>query len=156
MYKSLICCLSLLVVQSALAKTSIAWNQAGCEAAGGVWITSNSPTDTDKGCDADHCNHKNFCAARVAMNWWSSFAWCKSIGRNLAPISSVCPQQALTNNNSCPNFNGISGVFQTATPYGTGSAWTVGGNWMGPWFSSSTYGREASIVNGKDARALCE
>ena len=103
------------------AGTTITWNQQGCESVGGVWEQANSPNDTDKGCDSNHCNSRGFCRSPVKMNWWSAFAWCESIGAKLVDLEHACPN-AITNNFFCPNLNGISGQIFTNTPHSIGAS----------------------------------
>ena len=89
-----------------------------CTNAGGTIITANS-YGNDKGglCNdpsnpdlTKNCNGKSFCLGH-AMNWWSAFTWCESIGGKFASFSSMCPGTAPAENgdsNACPNLKGLS------------------------------------------------
>ena len=108
---------------SAQARIIIPWTQEGCESIGGIWIVTNSASDTSKGCDATHCNHKSFCASPTDMNWWSIYSWCHAIGAEPAPFSSVCPGTTPADDHTsgiCPNIvASYSGSYNlwTTTPY---------------------------------------
>ena len=84
------------------AETTIPWTKEGCESVKGTWITAHSPDES--GCDANHCNGRNFCRSNVKMNWWSALIWCKSIGRELASIEDACPNSISTL--TCANLKG--------------------------------------------------
>ena len=81
--------LSMALSHAVLADTTIPWTKAGCESVKGKWITAHSATDS--GCDAAHCNGKNFCRSTTTMNWWSALIWCKSIGHKLVSFDTLCP-----------------------------------------------------------------
>ncbi len=121
----ILCALSM----GAQAGSQITWNQAGCEAAGGVWIQAHKASDD--GCDADHCNEMTFCQSSVRLNWWSAFAWCESIGAKLVDLEHACPN-GLSNNFFCANLNGrISDNVFTNVPCdyaGRGQIYCVGTN----------------------------
>lgn len=110
MYKYIGLLVVSLLCANVQAGTTITWNKAGCESVGGTWVQANKATDTDKGCDADHCNEMTFCQSSTTMNWWSAFAWCESIGATLADLNHACPNglSSLT----CANLtgSGISGT----------------------------------------------
>jgi len=93
--------LSLILSHSAMAVTNIPWTKEGCNSVNGTWVTAHSPTDS--GCDAAHCNGRNFCRSNVSMNWWSALIWCKSIGRELADIETACPN-GLASGRTCANL----------------------------------------------------
>ena len=117
----------------AFAGTVIEWNQTGCESVGGTWVQANNAVDTDKGCDADHCNSKTFCTSSVTMNWYSAFSWCESIGAQLVSISDACPNDL--SSGKCTNLKGVSVSGWTATPtpsnISTARAWMVSNNQIG-------------------------
>ena len=90
----------------ALAETTIPWTKEGCESVKGKWITAHSPDES--GCDANHCNGRNFCRSNVMMNWWTAFIWCKSIGRELTDPETACPN-GISASYTCPNLKGNNG-----------------------------------------------
>ena len=135
------------VVTSAQADTTIPWTKEGCESVKGTWITAHSATDS--GCDAAHCNGKNFCTNKVKVNWWSALIWCKSIGHKLTDIETACPH-GLASSSSCANLNGkISWRYWTNTPCSTESQYCAqsGGS-----ITCSTYDKRSAV----DGYALCE
>ena len=85
----------------AFAETTIPWTKEGCESVKGKWITAHSPDES--GCDANHCNGRNFCQSPQMMNFWSAVIWCKSIGRTLAGVEDACPN-GLSSGNTCANL----------------------------------------------------
>ncbi|MBP5344197.1 MAG: hypothetical protein J6Y85_03905 [Alphaproteobacteria bacterium] len=93
--------LSLTFATAAHAETTIPWTKEGCESVQGTWITAHSSTDS--GCDAAHCNGKNFCRSNVKMNWFSALIWCHSIGRELTDLETACPN-GLASGNTCANL----------------------------------------------------
>ena len=95
--------LSLTLSHAALATTNIPWTKEGCESVQGTWVTAHSATDS--GCDAAHCNGKNFCRSNIAMNWWSALIWCKSIGRELTDLETACPN-GFASSKTCANLSG--------------------------------------------------
>ena len=132
------------------AGTTITWNKAGCESVGGIWIQANKATDTDKGCDADHCNEMTFCESKTKMNWWSAFAWCESIGAKLVDLNHACPNGF--SSKRCVNLTSCGVVGHTWTTLKDGSyiqAITDGGYGIQAWWRSEP-------TNGEDFYALCE
>ena len=110
----------------ALADTTIPWTKEGCESVKGIWVTAHSPTDD--GCDAAHCNGRNFCRSNIAMNWWSALIWCKSIGRKLTDIENACPN-GLSSGGNCANLNSRLGRDAWfATPGSSGKVYWYGAN----------------------------
>ena len=96
-------CLLTALATRALAETTIPWTKAGCESVKGTWITAHSPTDD--GCDAAHCNGRNFCMSPTGrINWFSALIWCKSIGRELTSFDHACPGIP-TGDGPCANLN---------------------------------------------------
>ena len=90
-----------------MADINIPWTKEGCESVKGTWVTAHSATD--EGCDAAHCNGMNFCRSQNnQLNWWSALIWCKSIGRELADMESMCPN-GLSSGNTCANLKGRIG-----------------------------------------------
>ena len=100
-------CLLTALATRALAETTIPWTKEGCESVKGTWITAHSATDD--GCDAAHCNGKNFCEGPVRTTWFSALIWCKSIGHKLTDLETVCPNGLTTN--ACPNLNKTKGYW---------------------------------------------
>lgn len=133
---------------SAHAGTTITWNKKGCEDIGGIWIQANSATDTDKGCDANRCNAKTFCQSSVAMNWWSAFAWCASIGAQLVDLNHACPNGL--GNMSCANLvgSGNAAAWNTSIQSGQVNLITENGASIHRWWGSAP--------NDERHRALCE
>ena len=108
--------LSLTFATAAHAETTIPWTKEGCESVQGTWITAHSSTDS--GCDAAHCNGKNFCRSNVKMNWFSALIWCHSIGRELTDLETACPN-GLASGNTCANLKDkVPNNQFTATPSG--------------------------------------
>jgi len=99
--------LAISLATQAFAETTIPWTKEGCESVKGVWITAHAATDD--GCDAAHCNGKNFCRAPKTMNYWSALIWCKSIGHNLPDIETLCPN-GLNSGGTCANLSGRMGA----------------------------------------------
>ena len=99
--------LAISLTTQALAETTIPWTKAGCESVKGTWVTAHKSTDS--GCDAAHCNGKNFCRSPQMMNFWSAVIWCKSIGRTLAGVEDACPN-GLSSGNTCANLASVNGV----------------------------------------------
>ena len=107
---------TLLMSISVSAETTIPWTKAGCESVKGTWITAHFSTDS--GCDANHCNGKNFCRSNVQMNWFSALIWCHSIGRELTDLETACPN-GLASGNTCANLKDkVPNNQITATPSG--------------------------------------
>jgi len=100
--------LSLAVSTAALADMNIPWTKEGCESVKGAWLTAHSASDS--GCDAAHCNAKNFCGSAVKVNWFSALIWCKSIGHKLASFDSMCPGNLVISGSICQNLKGIETV----------------------------------------------
>ena len=98
-------CLLTALTTRALAETTIPWTKEGCESVKGTWITAHSPDES--GCNANHCNGRNFCRSNVMMNWWSALIWCKSIGRELTDIETACPRGL--SSSSCANLKSKGG-----------------------------------------------
>jgi len=120
---------SLVISHSALAVTNIPWTKAGCESVQGTWITAHSPTD--EGCDAAHCNGKNFCRAPKPMNYWSALIWCQSIGHKLPDIETLCPS-GLASGSTCANLTGRMGAEVWSTTAVNNSSQYAGCNtWVG-------------------------
>ncbi len=51
-----------------------------------------------------------YCQSQIDMNWWSAFAWCKSIGEDLIDMTTECnigrtPETTVP----CPHLTGIGG-----------------------------------------------
>ena len=106
--------ISLTLSRTAMADTNIPWTKEGCESVKGTWVTAHSATD--EGCDAAHCNGKNFCKSNINMNWWSAVIWCKSIGHQLADIETACPN-GLSSGKTCANLKGKTSTGNwTVTP----------------------------------------
>ena len=97
--------LAISLVTRALAETTIPWTKEGCESVKGTWVTANA-ANAD-GCDAAHCNGKNFCVLRQTLNWWSALIWCQSIGHKLAELEEACPN-GLASSGTCANLNNRS------------------------------------------------
>ena len=104
-----------------------------CTANGGTIITANS-YGNDKGgyCNdpnntelTNNCNGKRFCRSGNAMNWWSSFTWCESIGGKLASFESMCPGVQIASQwkvyGACPNLTavGTSGRVWSSAGFGS-------------------------------------
>ena len=117
--------LSLFFTQAALAETTIPWTKEGCESVKGKWITAHA--STEDGCDAAHCNGRNFCQSPQTMNWWSALIWCKSIGRELATTEDACPN-GLSSGNTCANLKGKAGWVWLGTPLGGSTAYDLHSN----------------------------
>ncbi|MBP5344232.1 MAG: hypothetical protein J6Y85_04080, partial [Alphaproteobacteria bacterium] len=98
--------LSFTLATVAHAETTIEWTEAGCQSVGGTWITAHNASDS--GCDAAHCNGRNFCRSPNPMNWFSALIWCKSIGRTLADFNHVCPGTPFVDKQICANMKGLS------------------------------------------------
>ena len=105
--------LSLILSHTVLAGTNIPWTKEGCESVKGIWVTAHAATDS--GCDALHCNGKNFCRSQQMTNWFSALIWCKSIGRELTDLETVCPRGVSTM--TCDNMAGKNVDGWTTTPY---------------------------------------
>ena len=119
--------LAISLTTQALAETTIPWTKEGCESVKGIWTTANKATDTDKGCDANHCNGLNFCQSPVRLNWWSALIWCKSIGHKLVELETACPN-GLSASFSCANLKGRlmdSGSSATQMPGGISNSYLV-------------------------------
>ena len=104
--------LAISLVTRALAETTIPWTKAGCESVKGKWLTAHS-ADED-GCDAAHCNGKNFCRSGTPMNWWSSLIFCQSIGHKLVSWENLCPgtiQAMEDSRHTCTNIKKLDGNF---------------------------------------------
>ena len=95
-------CLLTALATGALAETTIPWTKAGCESVKGTWITAHSATDS--GCDAAHCNGMSFCRSASTATWFNALIWCKSIGRNLASFSHLCPGDVTQPGVACANM----------------------------------------------------
>ena len=96
--------LAISLTTRAFADTTIPWTKEGCESVKGTWITAHSPDDD--GCDANHCNGLNFCRSPQEMHWFSALVWCKSIGRELADVETVCPN-GVASSMTCANLAGL-------------------------------------------------
>jgi len=112
----------------AVADTTIPWTKEGCESVKGIWVTAHSATES--GCDAAHCNGKNFCRSAIEMTWFSALIWCQSIGHKLASFNSLCPGLPTGPNNTsgaCANVKGIDSNYWQWTnfPWETDSALVV-------------------------------
>ena len=145
-------CLLTALATRALAETTIPWTKEGCESVKGTWITAHSATDS--GCDAAHCNGMNFCTSNHGnINWWSALIWCKSIGRQLANFSNVCPGSLPirdTNAGACPNIRGKRGGWGwTNLIAGDTAAFDIG-------FSSGTVEPYTRTSGGGSMHAICE
>ena len=116
--------LAISLATRALAETTISWTKEGCESVKGTWITAHSPTDD--GCDAAHCNGRNFCRSSQQMNWFSALIWCKSIGRELTDIETACPN-AMASSSICQNLYGPNkSDFWTTTPASSTASYKLG------------------------------
>ena len=101
------------VATQALADTTIPWTKEGCESVKGTWITAHPPDDD--GCDAAHCNGRNFCMGPQNVHWWGALLWCKSIGRELTDLETACPN-GLASSYTCANLTGKIRDCWTTTP----------------------------------------
>ena len=126
--------LVLMVAGQVYAETTIPWTKEGCESVKGTWITAHSATD--EGCDAAHCNGKNFCRSAQQMNWWSALIWCKALGRELTDLETACPN-GLSSGNVCPNLDGFRKVLMwTSTPGASNKSYMIHSNATGPIWNS--------------------
>ncbi|MBP5344500.1 MAG: hypothetical protein J6Y85_05465 [Alphaproteobacteria bacterium] len=105
--------INLILSSTVMADITIPWTKTGCESVKGKWITAHATTDT--GCDANHCNGKNFCSSGVPMNWWSSLIFCQSIGHKMVSWDNLCPGTIYKVGANCANIKGVDG---------NGAAWT--------------------------------
>ena len=139
--------LAISLATRAFAETTIPWTKEGCESVKGTWITAHSPTDD--GCDAAHCNGRNFCRSNVKMNWWSALIWCKSIGRELTDIETACPN-GLASSRTCANLYNRQGDCWLATISGSSSqaSYRITAN--------SMYDRAGQESRGQIFSALCQ
>ena len=145
---------NLILAHSAFAETTIPWTKEGCESVKGTWITAHSPTDD--GCDAAHCNGKNFCRSAQPMNWFNALIWCKSIGRTAASYEHVCPGVPIGSNESpCSNlhYSGTCPNGWTSMPRGNDQAFIVSLNWGNIQAKSRTATSDYFACN---THALCE
>ncbi len=55
-----------------------------------------------------------YCQSKISMNWWSTHAWCQSIGGELIDITSECIKDNTPSTVDCPNLYQI----------GSGDIWT--------------------------------
>ena len=140
--------LSLVISTSAQAVTTIPWTKEGCESVKGTWITSHAATDS--GCDAAHCNNRNFCRSNVQMSWFSALIWCQSIGRTLTDVETACPNSL--SNNTCANLKENLSQNWTSTPCGQQSAYLLESRNI-LWCDDTWVKRDGSVYRGY---ALCK
>jgi len=57
-----------------------------------------------------------YCQSKVAMNWWSAFAWCDTAGGRLVDINTDCDTVAGTTD--CPNLPNTSNSWTRNTCHG--------------------------------------
>ena len=133
----------------AFAETTIPWTKEGCESVKGTWITAHSPDDD--GCDAAHCNGRNFCRSTMAMNWWSAAIWCKSIGHKLVSFTNLCPGITPNSGAPCANIRNVNSrvwfwtdmVWNTKQSLGVDSSGSVnadsrsGNGWGYQWLNTA-------------------
>jgi hypothetical protein len=127
MKKNLILLILIIISNSALAETTIPWTKEGCESVKGKWITAHSATD--EGCDAAHCNGKNFCEGPTLLrSWFSALIWCQSIGRELADLETACPN-GLASSRTCANLAGkLKNCAWTSSPVPSGYHYSCNSN----------------------------
>ena len=63
----------------------------------------NDPNNPDL---TNNCNGMEFCMSNNAMNWWSAFTWCESVGGILVSFEEMCPGTQRLQDVSCPNLKG--------------------------------------------------
>ncbi len=75
----------------------------GCANGSGDLLTGESPDNIQ------------YCQSRTTLNWYSAFAWCKSIDMELIDLTEECMNGSINNSTvACPYLNGI----------GIGKVWT--------------------------------
>ena len=59
-------------------------------------------------------DHRRYCMSKVAMNWWSAFAWCDAAGGKLVSTQD-CVYTGDDASGNCPNLNVTTNYFWTST-----------------------------------------
>ncbi len=80
------------------------------------------PTGTFAAVEANGCAQRNgdlltgdeapkYCKSRILMNWWSAFAWCKSMNGTLVDLTVDClvGKYVSTNTTQCPYLTSLGG-----------------------------------------------
>jgi len=123
----------ILMALAMIASPALADFWTNCTTFGGKIITANS-YGNDKGgkCNdpsnpdlSNNCNGKRFCIGSQAMNWWSTFTWCESLGGEPATFDSLCPTCSQVWG-YCPNLKSIlsSGdLYRGNAPRNSDSTW---------------------------------
>ena len=72
-------------------------------------------------------NGHTYCRSNSAMNWWTSFGWCKKQGRELASIDQLCDNwNGVSSDNVCPNMMvALDAWSWSSNPSGTYLAFSV-------------------------------
>ncbi len=67
-----------------------------------------------------------YCMSKVSMNWWSAFAWCKSVGGEVIDITVDCVKEGLDESEvACPNLKGVGYRFWTRNVPSKDGAYTI-------------------------------
>jgi len=117
----------------------------------------NDPSDSTK---TNNCNGKRFCLSGNAMNWWSNFTWCESIGGRLASFSSLCPgiqTNINTSTGACPNLVNVATNKWGNSNLGKGSDYAFSINLgSGAIHASYPHGYRTNGPGQNQHSALCE
>jgi len=93
-------------------------------------------------------NTTYYCTSNITMNWWSAFAWCKSIGGTLFDVNTECSKTSGIQ--ECPQVNALEMDAWTVNIVDEETAVVING-WGGGW-SSRIYSEKKT--NNKKATCV--